>query len=98
MLTIINLLCNLVLCGVGTMVFLTLFTHQSSIVHKWSILQHWALKFGLSAFIAGSLFNVLTLSTPPWTEVVLNIGLAFIFIWVNYFHYKIFYPSKDLKK
>lgn len=94
MLTWINLLCNIILCGAGTLFFLALFTHKSSIVHKWPILHHWTLKFGLSAFIAGSLFNILTLSTPPWTEIVLNVGLALIFSWASYFHYKVFYPNK----
>jgi len=94
-LIIINLICNIVLCAAGTLFFLALFAHKSSIVHKWKALHHWTLKTGLSAFIAGSLFNVLTLSSPPWSEVVLNIGLALIFTWASYFHYKFFYPSKQ---
>lgn len=93
-LTIINLLCNIVLCGAGTAFFLAIFTRESSAVHKWKALHHWTLKIGLSSFIAGSLFNILTCSTPPWTEVVLNIGLAFIFVWATLFHYKFFYPSE----
>jgi hypothetical protein len=39
---------------------------------------------------AGSLFNFLTLSTPPFSEVLLNLGLAVVFLWAAVFHYNYF--------
>ena len=95
MLEIVNLIANIVLCVGGTGFFLAIFTRPSSIVNKWPVLRHLSLKMGLSAFIAGSLLNVLTMYTPHISQVILNIGLALVFGWAVLFHYKYFYPPKD---
>jgi len=98
MLTIINLIANTILCLGGTGFYLSIFSRPSSIVHRWPVLRHWALRFGLGAFIAGSLANILTLDTPSLTQVILNIGLAAVFSWAVLFHYKYFYPPSDFRK
>ena len=87
---ILNFLANLILCASGTTFFLYIYGRGSSAVHKFSLLTHWALKFGLAAFIAGSLFSAITFSTPQTSEVVMNVGLASIFSWAVMFHKKYF--------
>ena len=94
---IINLIANIVLTLSGMIFFLQLYGKASSVVHKWDLISHWSLKFGLSVFVVGSFFNVLTLSRPNASEVLMNVGLAALFTWAVMFHYKIFskYDKKD---
>lgn len=87
---ILNFIANIILMLSGMIFFLQLYGKSSSIVHKWDFISHWSLKFGLAAFIAGSFFNVLTLSTPPPSQVLSNFGLSAIFSWAVIFHYKVF--------
>jgi hypothetical protein len=73
------------------MIFLLqLYGRESSVVHKWSLVSHWSLKFGLAALVAGSLFNALTFASPSFAQVLSNLGLAAIFSWAVMFHHKIF--------
>lgn len=91
-LLIINLIANTILCIGGTAFYLAIFTRESSIVHKWPVLRHWALRLGLLSFMSGTLLNVLTLNQSNPTQVILNVGLALVFGWAVLFHYKYFYP------
>lgn len=94
---ILNLIANIILTLSGMIFFLQLYGKASSVVHKWGFISHWSLKFGLSAFVVGSFLNVLTLSRPNVTQVLMNIGLAALFTWAVMFHYKMFskYHKKD---
>ncbi len=92
MLAIINLIANIVLCLGGAGFYLAIFTRKSSMVFKWPVLRHWALRLGLVAFFSGTLLNILTFYTPHLTQIILNIGLALVFGWAVLFHYKYFYP------
>lgn len=94
---ILNLISNIILTISGMIFFLQLYGGHSSVVHKWKLISHWGLKFGLAAFTSGSFFNVLTLSNPGFGETLMNLGLAAIFTWAVIFHYKIFskYGKKD---
>jgi hypothetical protein len=98
---IINIFANLLICIGMTGFFVLLFGNATSIVQKWSILQHWSLKTTLVSIIACSLWNatntVYTVIVPrgadyvtaieaPVGEVLMNVGLAFLFAWVVYFH------------
>jgi hypothetical protein len=44
------------------------------------------IKFSLAMIAAGALMNVLSLSTPPVSEIVLNVGLAGLFSWAFVWH------------
>jgi len=98
MLTVINFLANLIMFAGGTGFYLSIFTRDASIVHRWPVLRHWALRLGLGAFIAGSFLNMLSLDTPSVTQIILNVGLAAVFGWAVLFHYKYFYPPSDFRK
>ena len=98
---IVNIFANLLICIGMTGFFVLLFGSSSSIVQKWGVLQHWSLKTTLVSIIACSLWNasntVYTVVVPrgadyilavdaPVGEVLMNVGLAFLFAWVVYFH------------
>lgn len=95
MLAIINLIANIVLCLGGAGFYLAIFGRKSSIVYKWPVLKHWALRVGLAAFFAGTFANILTFYTPDITQILLNIGLALVFGWAVLFHYKYFFPPSN---
>lgn len=71
-----------------------------------------AIRVGIALCACGALLNVFTFSNAPWSEVILNTGLACTFTWAAWFHYKTFVvpymkneidmckvlPKKKLKK
>jgi hypothetical protein len=36
--------------------------------------------------VCGALWNLLTFSTPPYSELLLNIGIALNFLWISFFY------------
>jgi hypothetical protein len=97
MLTIINIIANIVITLSGLIFFLLLYGNDSTRVHKWSKVSHWALKSGLSFFIAGSFYSALAGMRVPFPQVLTNVGLACILAWAVVFHYKILKPSGNGK-
>ena len=91
---VINEVANFLMCVSVTMFYVYLYGDKSKVVHRWSFVGHWTLKLGLIGIIIGSALNVLTLSDPPLTEVVLNVGLALTFVWAYLFHRKMFAEKK----
>lgn len=98
---IVNIFANTLICVGMTAFFVLLFGNSHSIVHKWPIMQHWSLKVALVTVIASSAWNamnvvykmivpkaadIVTFTQTPTGEVLMNIGLAFLFVWVVYFH------------
>jgi hypothetical protein len=49
------------------------------------VVRGW-IKISLAVVAAGALMNVLSLSTPAWSEIVLNMGLAGLFSWAFFWH------------
>jgi predicted permease len=110
---IINIFANALICIGITGFFVLLFGNSHSIIQKWNILQHWSLKVTLVSIIACSAWNALhtvytkivprgadyvTTVDAPVGEVLLNVGLAFLFSWIVYFHKSHFLkvaPPKD---
>ena len=111
---VINIIANTLICIGMTSFFVLLFGSSNSIVHKWSVLQHWTLKIALISIISSSAWNamnvvykmivpraadVITHVETPMGEILMNCGLAGLFIWVVYFHYFHFMkaaPKKNL--
>ena len=98
---IINIFANVLICMGMTGFFVLLYGNEHSIVQKWNIVGHWTLKATLVTIIAASAWNAMNVvykmiiprgddivaySQTPIGEIVLNIGLAFLFAWVVYFH------------
>jgi hypothetical protein len=53
-------------------------------------IKAWLSKIGLSVTTCGAIGNVLTLSTPPVTEVILNCGISVTFFWLNWWQWEMF--------
>jgi hypothetical protein len=91
---LINAFCNVVIC-LSISAFMIFVFGRLNLTAKFGIVQRWIVKSGLALIAAGSLFNFLTMSVPPITEVILNIGLAVIFLWAAIFHYTHFVNKKN---
>lgn len=52
------------------------------------------LKIAICFCVTGSLYNAISFSNPPISEVILNFGLALLFSWAAYFHYVTFVKVK----
>jgi hypothetical protein len=60
--------------------------------------QAWLAKAGLSILICGAISNVLTLSTPVKTEVLLNCGMSITFFWLSWWQWEQFREKVELAK
>jgi hypothetical protein len=83
---IINWLANVIFGGSLTAFYIMIYGDESKIVHRWPFVQNWTLRAGLIGMNLGALFNVLTAPKPTLPELVLNVGLAFVFLWAFLFH------------
>ena len=52
-------------------------------------------KLGLSITTCGAVANLITLSNPPPTEVVLNCGIAVTFFWLNWWQWEMFKAMQE---
>ena len=96
-LTLINAFCNVVIC-LSVSAFMVFVFGRLDVTAKFGIVQKWIVKLGLALVSAGALFNFITLSKPPFTEILMNIGLAVLFLWAAVFHYTYFVKKKDYEK
>lgn len=55
-------------------------------------------KVGLSVTVCGAVANVVTLSTPPVSEVVLNCGLSITFFWLSWWQWEMFKEMQEHHK
>ena len=87
--TIINTLASLIIT-IAVSAFIVFVFGRFSKMDKLPRYEVFIVKMGLCLTASGSLFNCLTLSSPPLSEVFLNCGLAITFLWGAIFHYKYF--------
>ncbi len=83
--TIINVIANAVLAG-GVSVFMVMIYRTGGLIERWPKASSLTLRLSLAGTAAGALGNCLTLSTPADTEILMNCGLAGIFVWAAIFH------------
>lgn len=86
--TFLNLVANIVLTT-SVAIFIVLLYRTDSVVRKWPLVGSYLLRLSLTAMAVGGLGNCLTLSTPPHSEVLLNIGTAGLFAWAAWFHHNL---------
>jgi hypothetical protein len=86
----INFACNIVLTAAFTAFTIFLFGRENSFVYTMRTVNTVILKAGICLCVSGSLYNALSLSNPPISEVILNAGLAILFVWAAIFHYNRF--------
>lgn len=92
---------NFIASGVLTIAFILflifVFGRINSKIYNLPCYKTIGAKIGLSLCTCGALLNTLTFSNPPWSEVILNTGLAILFSWASWFHYKTFViPYKQM--
>mgnify|MGYP000043038773 CR=1 FL=1 len=80
MLTILNLIANIFI-ALSSAGFMVMIQDINNPVAKMNIGIRWWIKISLACTSGGALLNVITLSTPPSSEIILNIGLAGLFSW-----------------
>lgn len=85
LITLLNGLANSVLVLSALHLLIRVFGHPDSVIWR----KPWAAvlcKLATSVTVCGAVANVLTFSTPPWTELILNIGVSLNFIWLSFYH------------
>jgi hypothetical protein len=85
-----NVAANIVLFAYSLMFYIYVFGDDSKAIAKWHMTKLFLLKVGVISIICGSLYSAVTLSDPEIGEVVLNVGLALLFVWVYDFHKNMF--------
>ena len=90
----LNAVCNFVIAWSMVAFIIFVFGTRNGMMQKLPALERFSVKVGLVTICCGSVFNLFTLSTPPITELILNVGLAIIFLWGAVFHFKYFVPKK----
>jgi len=80
--TIINIVSNCIMGTSAALFLISVFGDKENPIWK-SPIKAWLIKLGLSITSCGAALNVLTMSTPAPTEVLLNCGLSLIFCWLS---------------
>jgi len=86
----LNFVSNLVLSIAFPLFTIFLFGRTNSKIYTLPWYKTFALKIGMALCASGALLNLFTFSDAPWSEVILNMGMAFTFTWALIFHYKTF--------
>ena len=87
--TILNVIANIFIT-ISVAGFMIMLQEPSNPVAKMSfILRNW-IKVSLALTSGGALLNVITLSTPPMSEIILNLGLGGLFSWAYLWNIKMF--------
>ncbi len=85
----INLIAN-ILITIGVVLFMVFVYGRSGMIDKLPFFEKFIIKVALAATACGSFFNVLTYPNPQFAEIIFNCGLALVFIWAAWFHFKYF--------
>lgn len=80
--TAINLLANSILSVSSTLLLIAIFGNPEHPVWNNPI-KAWICKLGMTATCCGSILNIMTLSTPNMSEILLNCGLSATFCWLS---------------
>ena len=83
-LTILNVAANVVLSVSALHLILKVFGHPNSPVYARPYVALFCKAAATLTFV-GAVANVWTLSTPGWTEIVLNIGVSCNWVWISAF-------------
>lgn len=95
--TVVNFVSNLVIFTAVVANILYVFGPIESAIQKHSIAKAVG-KLCLAVTACGAILNMATLSTPARSEILINVGLAFTFLWLAWWHYKtIKKPTKPIK-
>jgi hypothetical protein len=92
----INFVASCILTCSFVLFIIFVFGRTNSKIYNLPCYKSLGAKLGLALCTCGSLLNAITFSNPPWSEVCLNSGLAILFSWASWFHYRNFViPYKE---
>lgn len=81
----INAIANAVLAASALHLVFRVFGHPESAIWR----RPWAAvlcKAATTVTVCGAIWNLLTLSSPAASEVMLNIGISLNFLWISFFY------------
>jgi len=61
-------------------------------------IKAWLAKVGLTTATCGAVSNVLTLSTPVYSEILLNVGMSLTFFWLSWWQFEQFKEKTEFFK
>ena len=92
-LTAINAVANVIVAVAVLDLALRIFGRPDHPIHNYPAALV-ARKLVSSIVVCGAVLNVATLSTPSWTEVLLNVGFSLNYLWSSYYDRL---PKKEMK-
>jgi hypothetical protein len=93
--TILNVIANIVIT-ISVAGFMIMLQEPTNPVSKMPfLLRNW-IKVSLAITSGGGLLNVITMSTPAISEIILNLGLGGLFSWAYFWHIKMFKEKKEI--
>lgn len=93
MLKALNLMANALICLGGLFFYIMLFTKIGDGVKQidqFGKVSYHAIRTGLAFIVAGGLLNVVLLTVPPFSEVLMNFGFGLVLSWAAVWHGKKF--------
>lgn len=100
MLKSLNLLANALICLGGLSFYVMLFTKIGDGVKQidqFGRISYHTVRTGLAFVVAGALLNVLLMTTPPASEVLMNLGFGLLLSWAALWHGKKFGVMTGIK-
>jgi hypothetical protein len=92
--TVLNAVTNFINVTTITAIVIFVFGREDSPIHKDKF-RAIAGKLALSTLMAGSCWNLLTLSTPAPSEILTNFGISMTFLLGAHWHYCEFIAPKQ---
>ena len=83
-LTVANVVANVIVAAAVTDMAIRVFGNATHRIHAHPELFY-IRKFVSSLVICGAVLNIVTLSTPSWTEIILNYGFAANYLFSSYY-------------
>jgi hypothetical protein len=88
-----NAIANGLICLGGLAFYVMLFTRIGDGVKQidqFGKVSYHTIRLGLALIVSGALLNVLLLTTPPVSEVAMNLGFGLVLSWAALWHGKKF--------
>lgn len=95
--TITNLISNCTIAFSSAALLIHIFGDPDNQIWDNRIKAYLA-KFGLAVTTCGAILNVLSLSTPNQTEILLNVGMSLTFFWLSWWQWEQFHEFKNAAK
>ena len=95
--TVLNLISNGTIAFSAAALLIHIFGDPDNSIWDNKI-KAWLAKFGLSVTSCGAILNMLSLSTPNRTEILLNVGMSLTFFWLSWWQWEQFHSLREAAK